>query len=161
MGTSFCGISNVQIKEILSRFFGDSKRIPLNSLTLTMTDEIATQIDAEWEINEDDVKDHIDGILQGVMMQEAASQAIICYVISMDLFPNHTPAFLGSNHFRLRAAVHAGEKLHIKITDLKWRGAVGSASVNISKGDQKAATIDKILFAAVSEKKASILARVA
>ncbi len=155
METDFTGyscISNLGAKDILSSYFGETKRIPLSCVNLTRVDGLVTQIDAQWKISENDVKDHIGGILQGVMIQEAASQAIICYVAAMDLFPDHSPAFLGSDHFRLHMPVRAGENLHIRITGINWRGKKGSASVEVFRNREKVATIGNMLFRANSNK---------
>ena len=152
MGIVYVSIGETEIKRILSKFLGPSKRIPLSCIGLTMTDFLVTEIDINWLISEDDVKDH-RGILQGVMIQEAASQGMICYVASMNLFPNHLPAFLGSEHFKLRATVYSGDNLHIKITDIRWRGKVGCASANafIENSQKRAATIRKMFFTAYSD----------
>lgn len=155
MGTNFTGyssISNLGVRDILSRYFGETKRIPLSCITLARVDDLVTQIDAHWSVTENDVKDHIGGILQGVMIQEAALQAVICYVVAMDLFPDHSPAFLGSDGFRLLRPIRADENLYIKITDIVWMGKKGCASVVASRNGEKVATIEKIFFRANSNK---------
>ena len=124
MGKGYSCISNVTAKSILSKFFGDSKRIPF--------------------------KDH-RGILQGVLVQEAASQAVVCYAIATKLFPDHSPMFLGSDHFRLHAPVRANDELHIRVTDINWRGKKGSASAVALVGDKRVATISTMYFRANSE----------
>src|SRR3989338_3040075 len=150
MGKGYSCISNVTAKSILSKFFGDSKRIPFSWVTLTIEDGLTTQIDARWSITTEDVKDH-RGILQGVLVQEAASQAIVCYAIATKLFPDHSPMFLGSDHFRLHAPVRANDELHIRVTDINWRGKKGSASAVALVGDKRVATISTMYFRANSE----------
>src|SRR3989344_6127849 len=104
MGKGYSCISNVEVRRILSNFFGDSKRMPFSWVTLTIEDGLTTQIDACWSITVEDVKDR-RGILQGFLVQGAASQAIVCYAIATKLFPDPSPLFLGADHFRLHAAV--------------------------------------------------------
>ena len=154
MAKSYCQIGREDIKQILSAIYGEPKRIPLASILMDIEEDDSVKNAASlWYVTKEDVRDHF-GILQGVLIMEAALQSIICIVEKMRLFPGHKPAFLGADGFRLLNPVLAGDELVIWIQNIAWQGKKGSAVVNAWSKDKaiKVAAIRQLFFRANSEK---------
>jgi len=127
------------IRRYLS-IFGKPKRIPL-SIVLMDIEEDGTVRKAQslWPITEKDVRDHF-GTLQGVLIIEAALQTIICVVEEQNLFPDHEPAFVGIDAFRIFSPVRAGEGLKILLEEIRWKGKKGSATMSAWCNEKKVAS---------------------
>lgn len=152
MEKSYCQIGIGRIKEILSGIYGESKRISLANILIDIEqDDSVKNAKSLWPISEEDVKDHF-GVLQGVLIVEAAAQSIICIVESLHLFPGHRPAFLGVDSFRIFAPVLAGDELVMSIENMEWQGKKGSATIKVWCKGRMIATIEKLLFRANSER---------